>query len=937
MRRFRLALAAISMAVTVSVVAPAEAQTIINVPADQKTIQAGIDAANAGDTVLVAPGLYVENIDFMGRAITVTSSEGPAKTIIDGRANSALATVRFHSGESRDSVLSGFTVQNGGGAAGEGFGDSNAGGMFFYASAPTIQNNVITSNACYGIDSQAAAPLIQSNTISNTLVPVPNSCGSAGVAVIITYYGFGPYANAAIVGNTIEDNIGTIVVTGDAIPGTPSSGGILISQANGVVVENNVIRNNGGASGGSGGIVVVDSDTVSIVQNLIYGNTAYDQYGYVSGGISLDATDAAVGPFDSVIGGNTIYKNALIYQGALQGSGDATSGEQLLIDGAESRALVVNNLIVGTSNSVPIVNCNVGEAQTSVSPTPVVFDHDDVFAGESPGTPAPFGSCADPTGSYGNIAVDPAFETVGTDFHLRAGSPAIDAGNNSAPMLPATDLDGNPRVQDGTGLGYPVVDMGVYEYPGVVENAATVLTLTPSTFVPQLEGPPPFTLTAAAQSPAGVPTGPVTFYEDGNVIGMLPLDSTGTATLTPTRPAGGVHAFVATYPGKGVFTPAVSVKFDVLFRTLTTTLTLTSSANPSFLNAPVTFTADLQLSDNAAPGLITLTDTSTGTFLIALTPGPTGTISFTTSSLMLGTHVITATYAGDTIHPAASVSVTQQVILNTNETVLTLTSSANPSALNAAVTFTATVGTNVGVIPAGSVNFTYAGSVIGSQALNGSSTVSVTTSSLPGGDDTVSATYVPSGTLESSSASIVQHVIVPSGFTFTSSVSSLSIETEHHKSLQLQVNSIGSWTGTVSFSCQTPLPPVVTCEFGRSSVTLPANGSAGSTLTLDTDAVLDFKSELRDGPLQRNLEKLMIAALFPLLWFGVRRGGTRRKLTCLVTLLGALAVLSGCGDKYPAHTPPGAYTVVVSATGQSSSGVSATETVSLQLVVTKGQ
>jgi len=56
----------------------------LNVPGDYATIQGAIDAAVNGDTVLVAPGTYVENIDFLVKAITVKSSSGAEATVIDG-------------------------------------------------------------------------------------------------------------------------------------------------------------------------------------------------------------------------------------------------------------------------------------------------------------------------------------------------------------------------------------------------------------------------------------------------------------------------------------------------------------------------------------------------------------------------------------------------------------------------------------------------------------------------------------------------------------------------------------------------------------------------------------------------------------------------------------------------------------------------------------
>jgi hypothetical protein len=56
----------------------------IKVPADYPTIQQALDAATGGDTILIAPGTYPENIDFLGKAIALASEQGPGVTVIDG-------------------------------------------------------------------------------------------------------------------------------------------------------------------------------------------------------------------------------------------------------------------------------------------------------------------------------------------------------------------------------------------------------------------------------------------------------------------------------------------------------------------------------------------------------------------------------------------------------------------------------------------------------------------------------------------------------------------------------------------------------------------------------------------------------------------------------------------------------------------------------------
>ena len=111
----------------------------IRVPTDYPTIQAGIDAADGGDIVLVADGTYVgpgnKDLDFNGKAITVQSENGPESCVIDLQGNGR--GFYFHSGETKSSVLSGFTITNG---------MADYGGGIRCSSEPTITNCKIIGN-----------------------------------------------------------------------------------------------------------------------------------------------------------------------------------------------------------------------------------------------------------------------------------------------------------------------------------------------------------------------------------------------------------------------------------------------------------------------------------------------------------------------------------------------------------------------------------------------------------------------------------------------------------------------------------------------------------------------------------------------------------------------------------------------------------------------
>ncbi|HSP55663.1 MAG TPA: hypothetical protein VLS25_08745, partial [Dehalococcoidia bacterium] len=69
------------------------AAATLHVPGDYPTIQAAIDAASNGDSVLVAAGTYDENIDFAQKRIVVESANGPVLTVIHGSQSSAVVTI----------------------------------------------------------------------------------------------------------------------------------------------------------------------------------------------------------------------------------------------------------------------------------------------------------------------------------------------------------------------------------------------------------------------------------------------------------------------------------------------------------------------------------------------------------------------------------------------------------------------------------------------------------------------------------------------------------------------------------------------------------------------------------------------------------------------------------------------------------------------------
>jgi len=683
------------MAVLLALAAPAFAANTINVPADQPTIQAGINAAGNGDTVLVAPGTYLENINFNSKNITVISSGGAASTTIDGHLGGGAPTVR--GGGASSTTISGFTITGGGYGATSSA--QQAAGIFSQGSFK-ILNNIITGNTCYGIYVQESQELIQNNIISNTLGGTTSACftyAGAGILIFGVVESVNPtppspvstYFPSSITGNTIQNNVHGSY-----------AGGIVLEQAGPALIENNIIQNNTGAIAGAIYEDEGDFYNASILQNLITGNTSLGTGTASAGGISIQpSSPIELGfPPTAYIANNTITGNFL--QNSSPSADAATEVSASYSPGGDSFS---NNIIAGSSSTVPAFNCDSVFLQYSNDDASYAYiDHNDIY--NSAGGPTIGGTnCIDPAGTYGNISADPKFAgpSLG-NYHLAPGSPAIDTGDNSEsgiprtatntntePGMPATDLSGNPRIQDATNLGYPIVDMGVYEASGLQDGAVTTATLvvTGANPIPPVDLNFPtlqsytagtaLSLTASiTSSNAAIPAGTVTFTQNNVVIGTATLDSSGNASVQTSALAPGSYSYVVTYLGASGFAPSSSVELLVFIKNYVPTMTFASSANPSFPGETVNFTGTIASPDSAALTPITITDESFNTTL-ATVDSSSGTFSYITSALTPGRHVIEAVFAGDGAHTSASAGIIQNVEYNPTVT-LSVTSAGSP-------------------------------------------------------------------------------------------------------------------------------------------------------------------------------------------------------------------------------------------------------------------
>jgi probable HAF family extracellular repeat protein/predicted outer membrane repeat protein len=489
-------------------------------PADFATIQAAINAAMNCDTILVSPGHYYENIDFRGKAITLTSTNPSdpaivAATIID--ANNSGIVVSFHSGETSASILTGFTITRGHAQYGAGI-------CCWGNCSPTISYCTITNNHNNDIDGGSGAGLYVASNSSPTLTNCTFDSNTAysGGGIYIAHDGTFALTDCTVINNNayqgggIYCSSGTNTLTSCTINSNTaySGGGIYFYGGIHTFIDCTVSANTANDSGGgfyslygtltfidctvsantsknSGGGFYAQNVTLTYTDCTFTSNNAYQGGGIYSYGGTLTLTNCTViantatnsggGIYyyyysklkltDSIVSANAAedgggiyiqqYQDILIQHCTIEAN-EATSGYGAGIACYESNgpAEISHNIITGSEGGSGIYTMYAD----------AVIDYNDLWNNLG----GDYGGWAWPGDN--DMSVDPCFVQAGYwdnngtpgdssddfwvqgDYHLQPESPCINAGDPAfVPESGETDFDGNLRVRLGR------VDIGANE------------------------------------------------------------------------------------------------------------------------------------------------------------------------------------------------------------------------------------------------------------------------------------------------------------------------------------------------------------------------------------------------------------------------------------------------------------------------------------------
>lgn len=393
-------------------------------------IQCALEAAGEGDRVVVEAGVYKNSLYFWTKAVELVGLRGAAETVIEGYGDEGERAVTMTEG----SVLEGFTVRNG---------VAGIGGGILADRGAVVRNVVVEGCAA---DGNGGGLYLDGGSVAENVTAVDN------------YGRFGGGIYAA--GTSVVARC--TVVSNESLGG---GGGVWIGDGGRmtecVVESNRVFRNWGWGYADGGGVY---AENAEVAECVIAGNT-------VTGQPSRDFICRGGG---AVLSGGAVFRNNTVRgnKADIGGGVYASNGEgrDCLVTGNEAgdgagvwaggSARLWNFTVADNAGS----GVGVAVRETALFVNGIAWNNagGDLAAD---GTAEVRHSCAEPVPEgEGNFAGDPLFAGEG-DFHLRADSPCVDAGETQPWMPDATDFDGQPRVQGGDGSdGRDVrVDVGADE------------------------------------------------------------------------------------------------------------------------------------------------------------------------------------------------------------------------------------------------------------------------------------------------------------------------------------------------------------------------------------------------------------------------------------------------------------------------------------------
>ena len=245
--------------------------------------------------------------------------------------------------------------------------------------------------------------IVRRNTITD------NDGGRGGLSVEVPEFDGAKMADTTISNCQILDNSTDIL-----------GGGLYVNSGTGdTVLVNNIIADNFVSNDNGGGVYIINSEggNITLTNNTITNNKTTEA-GTTGGGLYVDLanTTSSLDIFNNIIFNNTAAGN----------------GDDIFLSRPYPNDIAINNNDFNSTKTIGFL-----------------IDGDGTLLSNA-----------------NNLNVNPNFaspnnlDPADNDYRLQASSRAIDAGSNSAPYLPATDIEGEDRIQDAA------ADIGAYEHPG---------------------------------------------------------------------------------------------------------------------------------------------------------------------------------------------------------------------------------------------------------------------------------------------------------------------------------------------------------------------------------------------------------------------------------------------------------------------------------------